>query len=248
LTASIGNQLFFTFTVSHAPASDGSPLSNLSVVDDRAGAATRIDGDEDNDNLLDMGESWRYTATYLIQSSDLNPLVNTGLVQARDRENQLITATASHSTALIGFNPELFVDKDGPPTGLIGETVGYTFTVINLTPLTLQRFELDFLSIQTVGDGSPISMVAVTDNVAGPATYVRGDDNENNRLDGSEGWTYRANYTIQESDPPQLINQVLAQGVDQDGDTITATDTHRTVVPTPNTGNLYRFPLILKNK
>ena len=65
-------------------------------------------------------------------------------------------ATDDHSTD-IDFGPELAVTKSGPVSAAVGDTVTYTFDVTNDA---------------VAGDGSPITITSVTDDVAGVATSV----------------------------------------------------------------------------
>jgi hypothetical protein len=156
-------------------------------------------------------------------------LINTGTVTARDLENQLIRAVATHSTSLIGFDPLLFVDKDGPPIANIDDTVFYTITVINVNLLALTKFDLERkVSKAAVGDGSPVTVVTITDSLDPNVTFAGGDFNGNNKLDGAEAWIYRASYTIARGDPDPLINVASITVMDQENQPITATDSHAT--------------------
>jgi hypothetical protein len=132
--ANVGDTVVFTFTVSHdIVLGDRSPITNVTVTDDRAGSATYVNGDDthtsiqasasgdgspvsnvavtddfagvasyvrgdDGDGLLKVGEAWVYTASYTIQATDPNPLVNEGLVTGEDRDGDPISDTVTHST------------------------------------------------------------------------------------------------------------------------------------------------------
>jgi hypothetical protein len=100
----------------------------------------------------------------------------------------------------------------------VGETVVYTFTVIN---------------DGDVGDGSPVSDVYVSDDVAGDATYVTGDDGEDGMLEVGETWVFTASYTIQEGDPNPLVNVGTVMGQDRDSAEVSASDTHSTAIAQP---------------
>jgi hypothetical protein len=231
LTATVGQTVNFTFTVGHGAGSDGSPVSNVVVSDDYAGTATRIGGDDNGNDRLDAAEVWIYTVSYTVQARNPNPLVNTGTVRGRDSDNQLVTATASHTTTLSGFAPVLYVDKDGPAAARIGQTVVFTFNVINLTEPAITKFNLDIVAIAAIlGDGSAISDISVTDDVAGSGSYSGGDLNGNDKLDGGERWIYTASYTILDTDPDPLINTVTVTGLDQEGDGLAGYDTFSTSI------------------
>jgi uncharacterized repeat protein (TIGR01451 family) len=232
VAARVGETVTFTFTVSHGEGSDGSALQNVVVSDNYAGTATLAGGDDNGNGLLEANEVWTYTAPHTIQPHNPNPLVNTGIVRGRDRDNELVVATARHTTTLTGFAPTLYVDKDGPETARVGQTAVFTFYVINLTEPALKKFNLDFVGIAAVlGDGSPISQISASDNVAGPGTYVSGDSNANNKLDGGEQWIYTASYIIRTTDPDPLVNTVTVFGQDQEGDSLIGYDTFETNLP-----------------
>lgn len=231
LTATVGQTVGFTFTVRHGAGSDRSPVRNVVLSDDYAGTATRISGDDNGNNWLDADEVWTYAVNYTIQARNPNPLVNTGTVRGRDGDNQLVTATASHTTTLSGFAPVLYVDKDGPAAARIGQTVVFTFNVINLTEPAIKKFDLDIVAIAAImGDGSAISDISVSDDVAGPGSYVEGDFNGNNKLDGGERWIYTASHTILASDPDPLINTVTVTARDQELKALTGYDTFSTSI------------------
>ncbi len=227
ISATVGQQVVFTFTLSHAPASDGSPVHSLSVIDNYAGPAALVSSGNGN-SLLELGETWVYTAVYTIKPTNPNPLTNTAVAIGRDGDNELVTASAQHATNLSGFDPSLFVDKDGPASAQVGDTAIFTFTVINVNLLAVQLYNLGPISIAAVGDGSPIDMTSVTDSVAGPGTYISGDFNSNGRLDGAEAWVYTAAYVIPATGADTLTNTVTALGLDQDGQPVSANDVHLT--------------------
>ena len=211
--ASVGQTITYTFMISHTGASDSSPATITGVADDVAGAATYVSGDTNSDGLLDGGETWTYTATYTVQATDPNPLVNVVTVTAVDEDGDPVTDTDSHSTA-IDYNPIIDIAKSGPATADVNDVVTYTFTVGH----------------DVTSDGSPISAVSVTDDIAGAATYVSGDTNSNGLLETGETWTYEATYTVLPTDPTTITNTGTATGTDGDGDTITASDTHTTEI------------------
>jgi len=185
---------------------------------------------------------------YTIRPTDPSPLVNTGTVSGKDLEGEDVTAVATHSTTLAGYTPVLFVDKDGPSTANVGDTVVYYFTVVNLNSVSIAWLNLSPISAASIGDGSPVSNITVNDNIAGPATYVSGDFNGNGRLDRTEAWLYTASYTIGSTDPNPLFNQVTVRGQDQEGDVLVATDIHRTSIVSTDPANLSTIflPIVMK--
>ena len=219
--AAVGETVVFTFTIAHDKLhGDGSPVTVLSVIDDRAGAATYHGEVGDGDDVLERGEVWVLTATYTIHPTDPSPLVNTGTVIGEDKNGDLVTATATHSTTLL-YAPSLHIIKVGPESARLGERVVYALTVSNvsLTPTAM--------GTMGSGDGSPIYDVIVSDALAGKPVYVQGDSDGDRVLDMGEAWLYVVPYTIQPADPDPLTNVATATGRASDGRLVTGTDTHR---------------------
>jgi len=71
--AYVGDTITYTYTVTNP---GNTPLSNVSVVDDKAGDAAYQDGDANEDGNLDTDETWVFTATYVVTAEDASTLVN----------------------------------------------------------------------------------------------------------------------------------------------------------------------------
>jgi uncharacterized repeat protein (TIGR01451 family) len=227
-TAAVGERVVYTLTVVNDDiAGDGSVIRNPVVNDALAGGATLVSAG-DGDDELEVGESWVYTASYTVGPTDPDPLVNTAEVSGEGQDGSGVSATDSHSTDLT-FAPALEIEKEGPATAAVGERVEYTFRVRN---------------DDEIGDGSPVSEVAVSDDVAGEAAYASGDDGDS-LLEVGETWVYTAAYTIQEGDPDPLVNVGTATGEDREGDEMSATASHSTEVgqPTPEKYQVF-LPLV----
>jgi uncharacterized repeat protein (TIGR01451 family) len=226
LTTTVGQAAVYQFAIDHAPASDRSPVTEVTVDDDIAGAASLVSRTGNGDNWLDWGEVWTYTAAKLIGATTPNPLTNTGRVAAEDRAGNVVTATANHRTNLTGFDPQLFVDVDGPTQARLLQRVNFTYTVINVNILSLFMLDLPEIGVADIGDGSPIDLTSVIGNGPGnPATYVDGDYNLNGMLDGTEAWVYTAGYTITLADKDPLSYTAVVLGLDPEGDVVSATET-----------------------
>ena len=211
--AAVGDTVTYTFAVTHDAASDGSDITTITVSDDIAGAATFVSDDGDGDSVLELGETWTYEATYTIQPSDPDPLVNTATAIGTDPDGDTVTDSDTHSTNVL-YSPVLEVVKSGPATAAVGDTVTYTFAVTH----------------GAGSDGSDITTVTVSDDIAGVATYVAGDTDGGGVLTPDETWIFEAAYTIQPTDPDALVNTVAAAGIDPEGDTVGDSDDHTTDV------------------
>ena len=74
-------------------------LANISVVDDREGAITSFVGDTDNDNILDVTETWTF--------------VKSGFVQTGQYENEAVVTGDAAFADPVGGNPVLFPTGNG---------------------------------------------------------------------------------------------------------------------------------------
>ncbi len=202
--ANVGSTAVYTFSVSNA---GDTRLHNLTVWDDLTGAVTYLGGDDGN-GWLDLNEIWVYAATYAILPTAPNLITNTVTVTASDAAGLVVTDSDTH-TLDVAYNPLLALTKSGLAKANVGETVTFTFTVAHAA----------------ASDGSPVSAVSVTDDIAGPATYMSGDDGDG-LLESGETWLWTAAYTLQATDPDPLVNTATVGGLDLEGEAITATATH----------------------
>jgi uncharacterized repeat protein (TIGR01451 family) len=59
-----GDVITYTYDVTNPIAQD--PLANVGVTDDKAGTAAYVSGDTNNDGLLEVGETWHFSAQYTL--------------------------------------------------------------------------------------------------------------------------------------------------------------------------------------
>ena len=201
VSAHVGDIITYTYTVT--TGTGDVPLSAVAVSDDLAGDAAYVSGDANTNGLLNLGETWIFTANYEVPSG-VDPVVNTATAYGTSPQGTEVTAEANWSVDII--HPAIAVEKSGPEAAAPGETVTYTYTLTN------------------EGD-VPLSAVAVSDNLAGVAAYDSGDANTNGFLDMGETWIFTADYDVTFDDPEWLINIATAEGTDELGKVVTATDT-----------------------
>ncbi len=106
--ATVGDMVVSTFTVQHAAASDGSPVSDIVLDDGLGGTATLVSGDASGDGVLSAGEVWVLSASYTVQASDPNPLQATATVTGLDQETDTIQAQAPYSIVVFQPAPETY--------------------------------------------------------------------------------------------------------------------------------------------
>ena len=87
--------------------------------------------------------------------TDPDPLTNIVTASGTDLDGDPVVGSDTHSLD-VDFAAALIVTKVGPATGQVSDNITYTFSVTH----------------DLTSDGSDISAVAVTDDIAGTATYV----------------------------------------------------------------------------
>jgi uncharacterized repeat protein (TIGR01451 family) len=109
--AEVGDRIVYTLTVatvSYTPTGlglsrigDGSPIRDIEVSDAIAHPVHYLGGD-DGDGLLELGETWVYTASYTVAAADRGTLVNTVTARGYDINGDLCTASDWHMTWVPG--------------------------------------------------------------------------------------------------------------------------------------------------
>jgi uncharacterized repeat protein (TIGR01451 family) len=93
--ADVDETVVYTFTVTNE---GDTLLENVQVVDDYAGPANYVSGD-DGDLWLGLTEAWVYTGSYTIQPADIDTIINnTVSVTATDALNTEVNDTDQHRT------------------------------------------------------------------------------------------------------------------------------------------------------
>ena len=169
-------------------------LTGVTVSDPFAGGAAYSSGDTDSDNVLDVSETWIYTADYTATQADINAgadLVNTASV----RSIEVSTPVTARATTTISTTASLAVTKTVDQANISAPaTLNYTITITNTGSVSLTG-------------------VTVSDPFAGGAAYSSGDTDSDNVLDVSETWIYTADYTATQADINAGVNLVNTASV-----------------------------------
>jgi hypothetical protein len=98
--ACVSDNIIYTY---HITNSGNTPLSNISVTDDKAGTATYQSGDINGDNRLDINETWIFIASYAVvaQGKASFILTNTAVVSGRDALSRLVIAQDDTSIQIL---------------------------------------------------------------------------------------------------------------------------------------------------
>ncbi|WP_172448528.1 DUF7507 domain-containing protein [Caulobacter mirabilis] len=162
--------------------------TNAKVVDTLPSAvASTLGGQTESilaDGLLQPGETWTYTVSYVTTQADVDggaPLVNSAL--GNSDQSSPVSATA---TTLVSRNPVMVVSKQVDRTS-IGQpgVLNYTITLRNAGNVTLTGI--------SVADTLPNGSAGV---LSGPA----GDGGVAGAIDVGETWTYTTTYTVTQAE------------------------------------------------
>ncbi len=163
-----GDNIIYTFEVRNAGNQN---ISNINIQDPLiTNPITYISGDVDGNNQLGQGEIWIFTAQYPLTQSmiDLGYVENRAIVYGTDPQNNVVSDVSDDPTnpadidiegdgepdditkTIIPQHADLillkeghFNDENGDALADIGETVTYTFTVINRCNVTMTEITVD---------------------------------------------------------------------------------------------------------
>jgi len=168
-------------------------------------------GGNDENNVLEVGETWVYYATYKIPTNTTENVLNTATACAdmytsndewlyKDSFSEPLDViirerdtcdTDTHELDVL--HPAINVVKTGPASATAGSTVSYTFTVTNTGDVALDSIELK-------------------DSITGDGVYVSGDTDNDHELDLNETWIFTGKYTIPANQILKVVNTVKACG------------------------------------
>ncbi len=206
----VGSGVSWTYQVTN---SGNVALTNVAVADSDTTVNPVYSGGDDGNGVLDVGETWIYTAKGTAVAGEYS---NVGSVTALDATGTVADAvTASEGDSYFGVQPAIQIlkltngsDNNSAPGAqvVVGSTVTWTYDVSN-------------------SGNVPLSNVTVTDSDTSvhPA-YQSGDTNGNGLLDTSEVWVYTATGTAKTG---QYSNTGTATGSDATktvSGTVTASD------------------------
>jgi hypothetical protein len=203
-----GGDVTYTYVVTNT---GDVPLSNVTVSDNKCSPVAYQGGDTNDDQLLDLTESWTFTCSATLTDTTTNTATATGhdgdtTVSATDAATVTVQPVVPPNTP--GIHVEKTASVENLPVG--GGSVTYTYVVTN------------------TGD-VPLTGITVTDNKCAPVAFGSGDTNDDQILDKAETWTYTCTTTITAS----TTNTAVATG--HDGET-TVTDTDDATVPVATPG------------
>ncbi|MDP3985784.1 MAG: ice-binding family protein [bacterium] len=173
------------------------PMTDVTMVGDTCSPLVLISGDTDDDNQLDVTETWVYTCSTTLSETHTNTVTATGWA------NGLSAVDVASATVVVGVPvvpPVIHVTKLPSPLTLLagGGMVTYTATITNPGAVAINN-------------------VRLTDDTCSPMTYISGDTNNDSMLDTTESWIYTCRTNVTST----MVNTVIASG---DANGLTARD------------------------
>ncbi len=152
------------------------PMSDVTVIDDSCTPLQFIGGDSNNDDALDVTETWYYACETTLQATHTNIVIATGWANGVSAID-IAEATVVVDIALIP--PLIHVTKIPNPLALLsaGGSVTYTETITNPGTVALDNVEL-------------------WDDKCSPVEFISGDTNDDGLLDTDESWIYTCTQTL----------------------------------------------------
>ncbi|MEA3423694.1 MAG: hypothetical protein U9Q80_07875, partial [Bacillota bacterium] len=170
-TGKVGDPVSYTITVTNT-SSDDTPDMVARITDAMLGI----------DETVTLGFEGVYVIneTYIVQTGDSDPLVNTAYVSASPEGfDNVFEDRDDHKVNL--FQPGIMIDKTGDSTGKVGDPVSYTITVTN-----------------TSSDDTPDMVAHITDAMLGIDQTVT--------LGFKGVYVINETYIVQTGDPDPLVN------------------------------------------
>jgi uncharacterized repeat protein (TIGR01451 family) len=172
-----GSAVTFTYVVTNIGTV---PLANVVVTDDRLGTIPSFTGDTNGNGLLDLTETWTYTATVTALAGQQT---NVGTVTGNDVNPPGTQVTDSDPANYFGVpsgpTVDLAVTKtDGRTTYTPGTAISYTITVTNAGPSIAAGF--------SIADNVPAAITGVT---AGCSVTGTGNCGTNGSVGNSVSFT-----------------------------------------------------------
>ncbi|MCM8639008.1 MAG: DUF11 domain-containing protein, partial [Candidatus Accumulibacter sp.] len=182
-------------------------LTGVTVSDPFISNLTRVaDTTGDNDNLLEVGETWAYTASHIVTQAEIDAggnIVNTATADSNETGSDTDDASIP-----VAQNPSLNIVKNASVPGntadVAGEVISYTIAVQNTGNQTLTGV--------TVSDPFISNLTRVADTVG---------DNDND-LEVGETWAYTASHIVTQAEIDaggNIVNTATADSNETGSDT-----------------------------
>ncbi len=186
----VGDVINYTINVANA---GNMTLTGIDVTDPSVDDLVYVSGDTDSDDMLDLGETWVYTASHTVTQEDIDngPYDNTSSVTTDQGDDDADANDSDTASVPIVQSPSIVLDKTATVPGgtadTVGEVIDYAITVTNDGNMTLSGV--------SVTDPSVSDLEAVESG-----GFNAGDLDQDDLLDVGEIWQYAASHTVTQGD------------------------------------------------
>lgn len=160
-----GDNVVYTFSVENT---GDEPLDNVVIDDPLIDNINYVSGDTDNDGILDVDETWQFTANYTIPGNQIANVINTATVCADPRLGTEVCDDDDHTIDVL--HPSITIVKDGPALAYEGQIVGYTFVVTNTGDTTL--FNVTLIDDIATNESCPKTTLTAGESMNCTAIYL----------------------------------------------------------------------------
>jgi len=188
-------------------------LTGVTVADSFISDLTRVEDDATEDNELDVGETWHYTASHIVTQAEIDagaPIVNTATADSDQTGEDTDDASVT-----VAQSPGLNIVKDASVAGGTADAAGEVITYA--------------ISVENTGNQT-LTGVTVADSFISDLTRVEDDATADNELDVGETWHYTASHVVTQAEidaGAPIVNTATADsnqtGEDTDDASVTVT-------------------------
>ena len=168
-------------------------------------------GDTDQDNLLDVGETWQYTASHTVTQAELD--AGTNIVNTATVTGTGATPDTDDATVAVAQSKILHIEKDatvpGGTANSTGDVINYTLAVTNTGNAAMAGVVVD--DPFTTNEAPVLS-----------GAFNAGDTDQDNLLDVGETWQYTASHTVTQAEldaGTDIVNTATVTGTGATPDT-----------------------------
>jgi len=216
----------YTYDVS---STGGTDVTGVTVADDHCpgvtgpDTGTAIDPDNNDDAVLQPGETWRYSCT--VKAADLfkasSATVTSTATASATAADQSEAALSAHDTTLTAaLVPAIALDKTGPATATASELLTYSLAVTDTGNTSFPEAGIKLTDTVVTG--------GACDTAPAVATSKNGDRTPG-ELNPGDTWVYQCQVATKVGDT-RVSNKGDVSATDAGGRTVTASDTADTAL------------------
>ncbi|MEN2280515.1 gliding motility-associated C-terminal domain-containing protein [Algoriphagus sp. SE2] len=194
-------------------------ISSVSLTDSKVNLSQTITGDTSNPGVLDVGESWTYSAVYGVSQADIDAgsITNTATASGTPAGGTLSDAVSNTIVINAVQSPSWKTNKASLETTYDqeGDVINYAFSLVNTGNVSISGINLS----------DPMLSI-------GPNLTASSDKGNDHVLSPNETWAFSGSYTVTQADieAGSYTNTAMATGTPAGG-TLTPATSNSVTVP-----------------